>query len=156
MTRDPRRLTLRREPHARTSSRLLCRVAGPSHLTRSHKSRKVDATQARRAGRSIVDPLIVFKALANPARLQFLQWLKDPAEHFDEGAYHQQGLGFHIGVCVGDIQARSGLSQSVVSSYLQMLKDAELLESERIGKWTYYRRNERTIEAFADYIRNDL
>ncbi|OIJ88368.1 ArsR/SmtB family transcription factor [Streptomyces colonosanans] len=103
-----------------------------------------------------MDPLAAHKALANPARLQFMQWLKDPAKHFDESAYRQQGLGFHIGVCVGDIQARSGLSQSVVSSYLQTLKDAGLLESERIGKWTYYRRNERTIEAFAEYVRNEL
>ncbi|MGW1678563.1 ArsR/SmtB family transcription factor [Saccharopolyspora sp. NPDC002376] len=103
-----------------------------------------------------MDTLAIFKALANPTRLRFLQWLKNPAEHFDESAYRQQGLGFHIGVCVGDIQARSGLSQSVVSSYLQMLKDADLLESERIGKWTYYRRNDRTIEALATHIRDEL
>ncbi|MGW4381407.1 ArsR/SmtB family transcription factor [Kitasatospora sp. NPDC004531] len=103
-----------------------------------------------------MDPLVLFKALANPARLQFLQWLKDPAEHFDESAYREQGLGFHIGVCVGDIQARSGLSQSVVSSYLQSMKDAGLLESERIGKWTYYRRNEGTIQALAAHIGAEL
>ncbi|MFJ5924174.1 ArsR/SmtB family transcription factor [Kitasatospora sp. NPDC092948] len=103
-----------------------------------------------------MDPLTVFKALANPARLQFLQWLKNPAEHFDESAYREQGLGFHIGVCVGDIQARSGLSQSVVSSYLQSMKDAGLLESERIGKWTYYRRNEGTIRALAAHVGNEL
>ncbi|MFD7641296.1 ArsR/SmtB family transcription factor [Kitasatospora sp. NPDC059795] len=103
-----------------------------------------------------MDPLAVYKALANPARLQFLEWLKNPAEHFDESAYREQGLGFHIGVCVGDIQARSGLSQSVVSSYLQSMKDAGLLESERIGKWTYYRRNEGTIRAFAAHIADEL
>ncbi|OKJ08330.1 ArsR/SmtB family transcription factor [Kitasatospora sp. CB01950] len=103
-----------------------------------------------------MDPLAVYKALANPARLQFLEWLKNPAEHFDESAYREQGLGFHIGVCVGDIQARSGLSQSVVSSYLQSMKDAGLLESERIGKWTYYRRNEGTIRALAAHIADEL
>ncbi|MGW1837060.1 ArsR/SmtB family transcription factor [Streptomyces sp. BBFR2] len=103
-----------------------------------------------------MDPLAIYKALANPARLRFLEWLKDPAAHFDEDTYRRQGLGFHIGVCVGDIQARSGLSQSVVSGYLQTLRDAGLLESERIGKWTYYRRNERTIEAFATHVRDTL
>ncbi|MEV7119057.1 ArsR/SmtB family transcription factor [Kitasatospora griseola] len=103
-----------------------------------------------------MDQLAMYKALANPARLQILQWLKNPAEHFDESAYREQGLGFHIGVCVGDIQARSGLSQSVVSSYLQAMKEAGLLESERIGKWTYYRRNERMIQALAAHVRNEL
>ncbi|WP_433225521.1 ArsR/SmtB family transcription factor [Microtetraspora malaysiensis] len=103
-----------------------------------------------------MDPLTVHKALANPARMQFLRWLKTPAEYFDESAYLRQGLGFHIGVCVGDIQARSGLSQSVVSGYLQTLKDAGLLESERIGKWTYYRRNEQTVAAYAAYVRDEL
>ncbi|MFI1585368.1 ArsR/SmtB family transcription factor [Embleya sp. NPDC020630] len=103
-----------------------------------------------------MDPLAVHKALANPARLLFMQWLKEPAKYFDEDSYRQQGLGFHIGVCVGDIQSRAGLAQSVVSGYLQTLKDAGLLESERIGKWTYYRRNERTIAEFAEHVRTEL
>ncbi|GAB2645105.1 helix-turn-helix transcriptional regulator [Prescottella soli] len=103
-----------------------------------------------------MDPLTVHKALANPARLEFLRWLKDPARFFDESTYLEQGLGFHIGVCVGDIQSRCGLSQSVVSSYLQTLRDAGLLESERIGKWTYYRRNERAIAEYAAYVRDTL
>ncbi|MEU0835546.1 ArsR/SmtB family transcription factor [Streptomyces sp. NPDC005151] len=103
-----------------------------------------------------MDPLAVHKALANPARLQFMQWLKDPAKYFDEDSYRQQGLGFHIGVCVGDIQKRAGLAQSVVSGYLQTLKDAGLLTSERIGKWTYYRRNEPVIAEFATHVRDEL
>ena len=36
------------------------------------------------------------------------------------------------------------------------MKDAGLLESDRVGKWTYYRRNERVIEEFSDYVRNSL
>ncbi|WP_327311022.1 ArsR/SmtB family transcription factor [Streptomyces sp. NBC_01243] len=103
-----------------------------------------------------MDPLAVHKALANPARLQFMQWLREPEKFFDEDSYRQQGLGFHIGVCVGDIQKRAGLAQSVVSGYLQTLKDAGLLVSERIGKWTYYRRNEPVITEFAAYVRDEL
>ncbi|MGW1993953.1 ArsR/SmtB family transcription factor [Embleya sp. NPDC001921] len=85
-----------------------------------------------------------------------MRWLKEPAKYFDEDSYRQQGLGFHIGVCVGDIQARAGLAQSVVSGYLQTLKDAGLLDSERIGKWTYYRRNEQAIADFAEHVRTEL
>ncbi|MEU9761181.1 metalloregulator ArsR/SmtB family transcription factor [Streptomyces sp. NPDC047985] len=103
-----------------------------------------------------MDPLVVHKALANPARLRFMEWLKEPEKYFDEASYRQQGLGFHIGVCVGDIQKRAGLAQSVVSGYLQTLKDAGLLTSERIGKWTYYRRNEAVIAEFAEHVRDAL
>ncbi|MDA3645814.1 helix-turn-helix domain-containing protein [Saccharopolyspora indica] len=103
-----------------------------------------------------MDTLAMLKALANPTRLQILQWLKNPAEHFDETLYLERGLGFHVGVCVADIQARAGLSQSAVSSYLQTLKDSGLLESERVGKWTFYRRNERAVEELAEYVREEL
>ncbi|RDI31289.1 ArsR/SmtB family transcription factor [Rhodococcus sp. AG1013] len=103
-----------------------------------------------------MEPLAIFKALSNPTRLQIMQWLKEPARYFDEQSYVQQDLGFHIGVCVGDIQSKAGLAQSVVSSYLQIMKDAGLLESDRVGKWTYYRRNEGVIEEFSDYVRNSL
>ncbi|WP_430332858.1 ArsR/SmtB family transcription factor [Rhodococcus sp. ACT016] len=103
-----------------------------------------------------MDALAIFKALSNPTRLQIMEWLKHPAEYFDENSYTQQDLGFHIGVCVGDIQARSGLAQSVISGYLQGMKEAGLLDSERVGKWTYYRRNEALIDEFREFARTDL
>ncbi len=103
-----------------------------------------------------MDALAIFKALSNPTRLQIMEWLAHPAKYFDEDSYTQQELGFHIGVCVGDIQLRSGLAQSVISGYLQGMKDAGLLESERIGKWTYYRRNESAIAEFREFVRERL
>ena len=45
-----------------------------------------------------------------------------------------------------------GLAQSVISGYLQGMKDVGLLESERIGKWTYYRRNESVIGEFREFV----
>lgn len=69
-----------------------------------------------------MDALAIFKALSNPTRLQIMEWLAHPAKYFDEDSYTQQDLGFHIGVCVGDIQGRSGLAQSVISGYLQGMK----------------------------------
>ncbi|WP_405008522.1 helix-turn-helix domain-containing protein [Kitasatospora purpeofusca] len=103
-----------------------------------------------------MDPLAVHKALANPARAEFLRWLKAPELYWDEEYYRERGVGFHIGVCVTEIRERSGLAQSVVSGYLQILRDAGLLVSERVGKWTFYRRNEETIAAFAAYVRDEL
>lgn len=103
-----------------------------------------------------MEPELVYKALANPSRRQILQWLKSPEEHFDENEYKLRGLEFSSGVCVGDIQAKTGLAQSVISSYLQGMQRAGLLESERIGKWTYYRRNEKAIREFADFVSTEL
>ncbi len=55
-----------------------------------------------------MDALAIFKALSNPTRLQIMEWLAHPAKYFDEDSYTQQDLGFHIGVCVGDIQGAIG------------------------------------------------
>ncbi|BFH60202.1 MULTISPECIES: ArsR/SmtB family transcription factor [Paenibacillus] len=103
-----------------------------------------------------MEPSLILKALSNETRRQILFWLKHPDEHFDETPYLQQGLTLKIGACVSDIQEKAGLAQSVVSSYLLMMQKAGLLEAERFGKWTFYRRNEKTIQAFADYIRDEL
>ncbi|WP_404512489.1 ArsR/SmtB family transcription factor [Bacillus sp. RC242] len=103
-----------------------------------------------------MEPLLIYKALSNETRYQILSWLKNPENHFDEKPYLEQGLSFQIGVCVGDIQLKTGLAQSVISSYLLTMKKAGLLDSDRIGKWTYYRRNEKTIREFSEYVQNEL
>ncbi len=119
------------------------------HIAHLYKSIKVDIMMG-------MEPLLIYKALSNETRCQIMQWLKNPENFFDEQPYLQQGLNFRIGVCVGDIQSKSGLAQSVISSYLSTMQKAGLLESERIGKWTYYRRNEKTIQQFAEYVQNKL
>ena len=99
----------------------------------------------------------LFKALSNETRLNILQWLKEPHKHFDKPTAHlSKNLSEKGGVCVGDIQEKAKLSQSTISQYLSMMQKANLLESERHGKWTYYRRNEETISTLADYIGRDL
>lgn len=114
-----------------------------------YKSIKVDII-------TFMEPLLIYKALSNQTRSQIMLWLKNPEQFFDEKPYLQQGLNFRIGVCVGDIQAKAGLAQSVISSYLLTMQKAGLLESERIGKWTYYRRNEKTIQEFYTFIQQKL
>ncbi len=103
-----------------------------------------------------MEPSLILKALSNETRRQILFWLKHPEDYFDETPYLEQGLTLKIGACVSDIQNQAGLAQSVVSSYLLMMQKAGLLEAERVGKWTFYRRNEQTIQAFAEYIRTEL
>ena len=99
----------------------------------------------------------VFKALSNETRLNILKWLKNPDEHFPvQGCHLPPGTDLRGGVCVGSIQEKAGISQSVTSQYLDMMLRTGLLEMERIGKWTYYRRNEDRIKEVAKYIETDL
>ena len=100
-----------------------------------------------------MDLLEIFKALSNRTRLEILKGLKDPEKHFpaqDEGDVHT------VGVCVSSIQEGVGLSQSTVSDYLATLHRAGLIETRRIGQWTYYKRNEATISALAEIIGKEL
>ena len=98
----------------------------------------------------------IFKVLANPMRIQILQWLKKPEEHFPEMIHlplNERGKGY---VCVGVIREKAQLTQSTISHYLKMLSDVNILSSKRIGKWTYYRRNEETLQQLAQFIGEKL
>ena len=99
----------------------------------------------------------ICKALSNETRVNILRWLKSPEENFPpQGGCLSEPVDLRGGVCVTSIQKKAGVSQSTVSNYLDLLQRAGLLLSERHGKWTYYRRNEETIRALADYIENEL
>ncbi|WP_404800034.1 ArsR/SmtB family transcription factor [Aeromonas simiae] len=91
-----------------------------------------------------IDVNEALKALANPMRLAILNWLKDPRTAFPEQEVDPET----VGVCVSIIQARTGLSQSTTSLYLAALQRAQLVTSQRIGPWTYYKRHDENIDAF--------
>ena len=100
-----------------------------------------------------MDLLEIFKALSNRTRLEIVRGLKDPVKNFppqDEGDVHT------VGVCVSSIQEGVGLSQSTVSDYLATLQRAGLVDVQRIGQWTYYKRNEAAISALAELIGKEL
>lgn len=90
-----------------------------------------------------------FKALGNEHRLQMLVWLHNPAEHFPDFVAEYAEMQTGGWICVGKIAEKAGLAQSVVSNYLNALKSVGLVESQRMGKWTYYR---VTPNAKADLI----
>ncbi|MDD7022096.1 MAG: metalloregulator ArsR/SmtB family transcription factor [Aeromonadales bacterium] len=100
-----------------------------------------------------MDALDVFKALSNEGRLKILELLKDPSSHF----HCESGVDMDkVGVCVGEICRVTGLGQSTVSVYLSQLERAGLLESTRVGKWTYYKRSKDAFAKIADYVRENL
>ena len=84
----------------------------------------------------------ILKALANPARMDILNWLKKPEEHFPT-----QEHPFEMGVCASQFDNR-GLAQSSVSAHLATLASADLVTTRRVGQWVFYKRNEETIAAF--------
>lgn len=100
-----------------------------------------------------MDQLEIFKALSNKTRLEILQWLKTPELYFTPQEHDNFGCQ---GVCVGQIQAKAGLTQSTVSEYLTILQKAGLLQQTRVGQWTYYRRNEEAFEALGKWIQSDI
>lgn len=87
----------------------------------------------------------VSKVLSNKARVEILDWLKNPEKNFPPQV---NVPNFDDGVCVCHIQDKLGLSQSTTSHYLTMMEKAGLLTGKRIGKWTYYKRNEAKIAEF--------
>ena len=96
------------------------------------------------------DPVEALKALANPARLQIMEWLRDPHREFAE--WEPIADRDEVGVCVSHLQAKSGLAQSTVSSYMATLERAGLVRSTRIGKWIHYKRDEAALSRLAEVL----
>ena len=91
-------------------------------------------------------------ALNNPIRRQILEWLKNRS-NFPPALPEHKDLE---GVCVAYIQEKAGLSQSTISNYMGLLKQAGFVIAERHGQWTFYRRNEKAIQAFLAAFESEL
>lgn len=85
-------------------------------------------------------------ALACPSRLAIMRWLKSPAEHFPPQV-HADSVA--VGVCGAFFAEKLGVTPATASAHLRILVDAGLISSVRIGKWTYFKRNNETLAAFS-------
>lgn len=97
------------------------------------------------------DPEAALKAIAHPLRREILGWLKDPRGNFPE-----QILSHDLGVCAGQIGLRAGLSQSTMSVHLALLQKAGLVTSQKVGQWSFFRRDEAAIRAFLKSLKAEL
>src|SRR5262245_41486955 len=95
----------------------------------------------------------VLKALASPRRLQILGWLKDPEAHFPP---QRDGDLVEDGVCVVFIADKLGVAQPTATTHLQTLARAGLVTSKRVGQWTFYKRDEASIDALKQAVVADL
>lgn len=80
---------------------------------------------------------VVFKALADPARVKLLSMIA--AADCGEA-------------CVCDLTAPLGLSQPTVSHHMKLLVGAGLVEREQRGKWAYYQVDHNALERVAALI----
>lgn len=86
---------------------------------------------------------LAIRALANDRRLQILEWLKNPTEHFPPQV---DGDLVKDGVCSCLIAQKLGVSQPTLSEHMRILCHAGLTRPKRIKKWTFYKRDEARIK----------
>jgi DNA-binding transcriptional ArsR family regulator len=85
---------------------------------------------------------LALRALANDRRLQILEWLKAPRDHFRPQV---DGDLVRDGVCGLLIAEKLGVSQPTASEHLKVLSRAGLVRPKRIKQWTFYKRDESRI-----------
>ena len=82
------------------------------------------------------------QALGNQRRLQILEWLQSPTEHFPAQVF---GDLVKDGVCGLLIAQKLGVSHPTVSEHLKVLSRAGLVSAKRVKQWTFYKRDEARI-----------
>ena len=88
------------------------------------------------------------KALADPMRRRIVELLKkkgccscDLVSNVDPG------------LCLCDIEAVLKLSQPTITHHIQVLREAGLVSTQKIGRWVYCRRNEEALDRLAEWVR---
>jgi ArsR family transcriptional regulator len=93
---------------------------------------------AQRLERDEADQMAtIFKALADPVRLQLLGLILDSADHE---------------ACVCDLTGAFDLSQPTISHHLKVLHTAGLIERDKRGVWVHYRTSESALGAVATFL----
>ncbi len=85
----------------------------------------------------------ICKALADPARLKILEFLRRP---------DSQCCTFADRVCACDIEPLLGLSQPATSHHMRILVRAGLVTSEKDGRFIYYRLNGPAFAEAVEYL----
>ncbi|MDB5367161.1 MAG: ArsR family transcriptional regulator [Rhodospirillales bacterium] len=89
------------------------------------------------------DLAMTFKALSDPTRVRILDLLK----RADAACCSKDDR-----VCACDLEAEVKLSQPAVSHHMKCLVQTGLVESEREGRFTYYRINRTAFARLASFL----
>lgn len=101
----------------------------------------------------MTDRLEQTKALGSDARLSILEWLADPDTHFSHQA---TGRPSDIGVCVTLLTSKLEMAQPTVSRHLELLRRAGFLSVNKIGRWSFFMRNEAAIADYKAWLNDSL
>lgn len=93
------------------------------------------------------------KALASDVRMQILDWLKEPKRHF---GHQESGDPAEIGVCVTLFAGKLDMSQPTVSRHLDLLRRAGFVRVRRIGRWSYFSRDEDGLLGYRSWLNDAL
>ena len=89
----------------------------------------------------------MLRAIADPVRRRILEMLKLPG---------CCSIDRKNGLCACDIEREFDLSQPTISHHLGILRQAGLIEGEKVGQWMWYRRNEAALRRLARALGNAL
>ncbi len=57
------------------------------------------------------------------------------------------------GLCVCDLESALSLRQPTITHHIQVLREAGLISTRKIGRWLYCRRNEDALDELAAWLR---
>ena len=57
------------------------------------------------------------------------------------------------GLCVCDLESALGLSQPTITHHIQVLREAGLIATQKIGRWLYCRRDEEALDRLGEWLR---
>ncbi|MCF1593555.1 helix-turn-helix domain-containing protein [Streptomyces muensis] len=83
---------------------------------------------------------------AGTARLDILEWLKDPVAHFPKQRHADPA---EDGVTASAVAAKLGVPRKVAETHLGLLVNIGLLRTKRIRRRLYYRRDDMRIAEVA-------
>jgi ArsR family transcriptional regulator len=88
------------------------------------------------------------KALADPTRRKIVELLRSKGCcSCDRVSAADSGL------CVCDLEPKLGLTQPTVTHHVQILRDAGLISTRKIGRWLYCRRKEEALDRLGAWLR---
>ena len=85
----------------------------------------------------------MLRAIADPVRRRILEMLKQPG---------CCSIDRKSGLCACDIEREFDLSQPTISHHLGILRQAGLVEAEKVGPWMWYRRNEAAVRRLSSAL----
>lgn len=92
------------------------------------------------------------KALANPMRLRVLELLRDPGAH----AGPRDAAGRPYGVTAKALLKHLRCTQPSLTEQMQVLIGIGLVESQKVGRWVVYTRDEERIRQLKQTIIDQL